>query len=138
VICECNTSPYSLLANENEILPSRHYTQAQIKSLESCQDIPFPSFLHLPKELHTAPCARPLDHSRIIPYSYSSYHIYIPSHLLSLVDIERLHLIIRLAQLLVLTHEYNLCNPGQRKRCNRKGCRTAQCNDVAWLVGFGP
>jgi hypothetical protein len=62
-------------------------------------------------------------------------HIYISTFL---VDIECLHLIIRLAQLLVLAHKHNLCNPRQRKRRNRESRRTAQRSDVARPVGLGP
>jgi len=55
-----------------------------------------------------------------------------------LVNIEGLHLIIRLAQLLVLAHEHDLRNPRKRERRNRECGRRAERNNVAGSVGLGP
>jgi hypothetical protein len=55
-----------------------------------------------------------------------------------LVNKESLDLVVRLAELLVLAHEHNLCNPGAQSGRNRESGRRAERNDVAGLVGLGP
>jgi hypothetical protein len=67
-----------------------------------------------------------------------SYSLLLPPRPNHLVDIEGLHLILSLPQLLVPAHKHNLRNPRQRKRRDRESRRTAQRNDVARLVGLGP
>jgi hypothetical protein len=57
---------------------------------------------------------------------------------ISLVDVEGLHLIIALPELLVLAHKYNLRHPRQRKCRNRERRRRAQSNNVAGFVGLRP
>jgi hypothetical protein len=72
------------------------------------------------------------------------YHIHIVNRLAisiatqPLVNKESLDLVVRLAELLVLAHEHNLCNPGAQSGRNRECSRRAERNDVAGLVGLGP